>query len=134
MIRTTIRGMIKTFILLTLMVGTMTMGKISCTVLKTAANLVVLNDNIQVYNEQLYKTDEMTEEAERWIKERQEKFFNSQQTIVRIYSTSNGLVKLVMILWSLLTFIAICMMWLSIIMEIDRKGKRSHYKRSKGIA
>lgn len=76
----------------------------SLKVIKTAASLAALNDNIQYYNESARKTDEMTAEVEEWFQIRSEKYYHSEDALVRIYSNQNAFLKLII---AILAFLAI---------------------------
>lgn len=79
--------------LLCLVVGTVTVVQQSCKIVKVGANLMVLNDNASFYNESSRKTDEMTEEYLRNQAER-EKFYQSEDTVTRVFSNLPTFTKL----------------------------------------
>ena len=93
--RKELKKVVKILTFFCVLVGAITIWRTSLNVLKTAGRLFVLNDNISVYNEQYRKTDEMTAEAEKYFKEREENFYNSDDAVVRLYSNSNALLKVV---------------------------------------
>ncbi len=78
--------------ILVLIVGNFVIPKECQKITKTCANLIVLNDNIQFYNDSPVKTDAMTAEAKYWMSERQ-KIYDSQDSVIRTYSRQNALFK-----------------------------------------
>ena len=52
---------------------------------KTAWQLFVINDNIQYYQEQPRKTDEMTVDIIEEFKYREEKFYNSKYNLMKLH-------------------------------------------------
>lgn len=98
------RALINIGTLLIMLFGMISIFSISGKVLKTAANLIVLNDNIQYYNEQYRKTDAMTEKALEYMEERENNYYNSEDSIVRGFSNLNTLFKLFAILVALASY------------------------------
>lgn len=79
--------------LLCLVVGTVTVVQQSCKIVKVGANLMVLHDNANSYNKSEKKTDKMTEEfIVNQIK--REKFYQSEDTVTRVYSNLPTVTKL----------------------------------------
>ena len=96
-----LKKLVKILTFFCVLVGCVVLWRDSLKLLKTATELCIINDNIAVYNEQYYKTDDMTKHAKELYKEREEKFYNSDDIVVRIYSNSYGFIKLFFIVVAL---------------------------------
>lgn len=97
-IRITVTIVTLVFVLL----GVVKAEQICYKIAKTGASLMVLNDNAQFYNEQARKTDAMTDTFEAEKKERNEKFYQSEDLLIRVYSNLPAMVKLTIWFLSLL--------------------------------
>lgn len=102
-IRITVTIVTLVFVLL----GVVKAEQICYKIAKTGASLMVLNDNAQFYNEQARKTDAMTDTFEAERKERNEKFYQSEDLLIRVYSNLPALVKLAIWFLSLLLMLLI---------------------------
>lgn len=91
------QGILKIFIICSLLVGIVSLEMIALKVLKTAGDLAILNDNARFYNEQSVKTDRMTQEFLKNEAERQ-KIYNSDDSVVRIYSNSHAIIKFMVLI------------------------------------
>ncbi len=77
-----------------LLVGGIVVERASLTVVKTSAQLFIISDNIQFYNDSYVKTQKMTDEVREQFRLRQENFYESDDFVVRTFSNSFVLVKL----------------------------------------
>lgn len=96
-----LKKVVKILTFFCVLVGCLVLWRDSLKLLKTATELCIINDNIAVYNEQYRKTDVMTAEVKKLFEEREEKFYNSDDIVVRIYSNSCSFLKLFFIIVSL---------------------------------
>lgn len=90
--RKTMKLWLRILIIICVLVGAVRIEAASLTVVSTALNLVILNDNARLYNEQSKKTDEMTAEWHKNQEERQQ-YYNSSNFWIRTYSRSPVLIK-----------------------------------------
>lgn len=81
-----------TMTFLMLIFGTFVVLESSWKIIDTSIELVDINCQTQFYNEQVRITDEMTEEQEKLNEERQA-LYNSNDYVIRSFSTQNFLVK-----------------------------------------
>lgn len=93
--------------LLFVLLGVVKAEQICYKIAKTGASLMVLNNNAQFYNEQEQKTDAMTENFTAEKKERNEKFYQSEDLLIRVYSNLPALMKLAIWFLSLLLMLLI---------------------------
>ena len=121
------RIMVKILTILTLVIGTVTILQTNAKIIKTSGKLLVLHDNAAYYNEQYRNTDEMTEEYLADNAERQ-KIYNSEDTVVRVFSDSPTIIKMVVLVLALASFLLIPYMWFTLII---RELKRLAYKSRK---
>ncbi len=101
---------------LILIVGTICIIACANKIVTTAANLIVLNDNIQCYNEAARKTDEMTNQVEEYFAERSE-YYNSKDRLVHFFANLPTLVKALVLLITLATYLAVPAMWVILIIQ-----------------
>ena len=97
-IRITVTIVTLVFVLL----GVVKAEQICYKIAKTGASLMVLNDNAQAR-----KTDAMTDTFEAEKKERNEKFYQSEDLLIRVYSNLPAMVKLTIWFLSLLLMLLI---------------------------
>lgn len=97
------RALINLFTLALLLVGIATCHTNNVKVFQTASNLIVLNGNIQFYNEQVRKTDSMTAEAEKDFEARRA-IYNSEDFVIRTFSNQNALIKIAIISIAILSY------------------------------
>ncbi len=120
--------------ILILVVGTISTFQICSTVIRTGASLIVLRDNASYYNEQSRKTDEMTDAYNRNHEERQ-KFYNSEDPIIRGYSNSGTFAKILYLFLAIAMFPGLALVWIYVIFnvywELERKLKRRKRARIK---
>ena len=93
--------------LLFVLLGVVKAEQICYKISTTGASLMVLNNNAQFYNEQEQKTDAMTENFTAEKKERNEKFYQSEDLLIRVYSNLPALMKLAIWFLSLLLMLLI---------------------------
>lgn len=127
------RMVMKIFVICSVVVGVVVLEVASWKVFKTAVNLSALNSNARFYNEQSIKTDEMSEEYQANQKERQ-KFYNSDDVLVRFYSNSNVVAKIALWLATVLFLAAVPLsaVYLGFVWLIEKcqvKEKRRRLKR-----
>ena len=84
---------VKIFTLLSLIWMTIIVFLTSLTIFLTANKLIIINDNIDFYNESPRKTDSMTESVLEDFAAREE-LYNSNDIVVRLYSRSPLFLKL----------------------------------------
>lgn len=101
---------INILIVLIFVAGSSTITHTCAKVVDTAVSLIILNDNAQFYNEQPRKTDSMTEDYIENNKLRQE-FYNSEDTVIRVYSNMNILLKLFFLFVAVVLLFAIPLLW-----------------------
>ncbi len=109
--------------IIAMFVGSVKLLQSSVKVIATAAELLVIRDNVQFYNEQSRKTDAMTAEYHE-NETRRQGLYNSADNVVRNFSRGNILVKLFTLVGALLTFIMIPYMWFCHIIRALAKAKR----------
>lgn len=97
-----IRNTVTIVTLLLVILGAVKTEQICYKIAQTGASLMVLNDNARFYNEQKRKTDSMTDAFNEEKKERNEKFYQSEDPLVRSYSNLPSLPKLIIWFTSLL--------------------------------
>lgn len=114
---------------LVLIVGTLGTLKLSGKIVSTGVNLMVLSDNASYYNEQYFKTDEMTRAYEQNHKERM-KFYNSDDPVVKGYSNMWTLPKVISLLLALAMYPGVGLVWLYVLLNIYFKAEKK-YKRWK---
>lgn len=88
----TMKLWLRILIIICVLVGAVRIEAASLSIVSTALNLVILNDNARLYNEQSKKTDEMTAEWHKNQEERQQ-YYNSSNFWIRTYSRSPVLIK-----------------------------------------
>lgn len=118
-----VRTLVRLLTILILVVGTISTFQICSTVIRTGASLIVLRDNASYYNEQYRKTDEMTDAYNRNHEERQ-KFYNSEDPIIRGYSNSGTFAKILYLFLAIAMFPGIVLVWLYVIVNIYWELKR----------
>lgn len=122
-----VRTLARLLTILILVVGTIGTFQICSTVIRTGASLIVLRDNASYYNEQYRKTDEMTDAYNRNHEERQ-KFYNSEDPIIRGYSNSGTFAKILYLFLAIAMFPGLALVWVYIIFNVywklERKLKR----------
>lgn len=101
-------------------------------IISTAVNMTVLNDNIQFYNEQYRKTNEMTEEVQKDFEARNE-YYNSQDPMVHWFANLNSLLKLLVFVVALASYPMFLYMWVVLIAERVRRVK-ARKQRSRKVA
>lgn len=118
---------------LVLIVGTFGTLEVCGKVVETGANLIVLNDNASYYNEQYFKTDEMTRAYERNQAKRME-LYNSEDPIIRGYSNMWALPKLLCFFLAIAMYPGVCLVWIYVILNIYfkmlKKLKQQKHKKS----
>lgn len=101
---------------LLLIVGTISIISCANKIVSTAADLIVLNDNIRYYNDSPRKTDKMTDQCENYFAERA-KFYNSEDQIVHFFANLPTLVKALVLLVTIATYFAVPAMWVILIIQ-----------------
>lgn len=97
------RTLINLFTLALLLVGIATCHTNNVKIFQTASSLIVLNDNIQFYNEQSRKTDSMTADAEKDFEARRD-IYNSEDFVIRVFSNQNAVIKIAIIFLAILSY------------------------------
>lgn len=97
------RTLINLFTLALLLVGIATCHTNNVKIFQTASSLIVLNDNIQFYNEQSRKTDSMTADAEKDFEARRD-IYNSEDFVIRAFSNQNAVIKIAIIFLAILSY------------------------------
>lgn len=115
--------------LLCLIFGTCLVVHESYKIAKTGVHLMILNDNAQYYNENVRKTDGMTEEYLENNEMRQE-IYNSEDVVIRVFSNLPTLIKL--FVW-ILAMIAVpfvpFVLLINIVRQIFRIKRRCKQRR-----
>ena len=115
----------KTLAILSLLIMTLTtLFYCAPKVISTAAKMAVLNDNIQYYNEQYRKTDEMTEEVQKYFDARNE-YYNSQDTLVHWFANLNSLFKMLVSVVAIASYPMFLYMWTVLIATRVRRMRRA---------
>ena len=116
----------KTLAILSLLIMTLTtLFYCAPKVISTAAKMAVLNDNIQYYNEQYRKTDEMTEEVQKYFDARNE-YYKSQDTLVHWFANLKSLFKMLVVVAAMASYPMFLYMWTVLIvrrLRIRQSGK-----------
>lgn len=124
----TIKFLVNILTILALFLGSVVIVQNCCKIAKTGMNLMVLNDNIQFYNEQERKTDNMTEEAKYYFSERQ-KIYDSEDCVVRTFSNLNTVMKVIAFLISILMIPMILFMWFYHVLRMVYRYRKKRAKR-----
>lgn len=93
-------------------------------ILITAINMAIIRENILFYNEQEVKTSQMTREVEFFFREREEKFYKSDDPLVRGFANLPGLVKALVVILMIALVAVIGYIWIYIPLYIYRWKKR----------
>lgn len=80
-------------------------------ILITAINMAIIRENILFYNEQEVKTSQMTREVEFFFREREEKFYKSDDPLVRGFANLPGLIKSLVVVLLIATNAIIASIW-----------------------
>lgn len=83
-------------------------------ILITAINMAIIRENILFYNEQEVKTSQMTREVEFFFREREEKFYKSDNPLVRGFANLPGLIKSLVVVLLIATNAIIASIWIYI--------------------
>ncbi len=83
-------------------------------ILITAINMAIIRENILFYNEQEVKTSQMTREVEFFFREREEKFYKSDDPLVRGFANLPGLIKSLVVVLLIATNAIIASIWIYI--------------------
>ena len=83
-------------------------------ILITAINMTIIRENILFYNEQEVKTSQMTREVEFFFREREEKFYKSDDPLVRGFANLPGLIKSLVVVLLIATNAIIASIWIYI--------------------
>lgn len=121
----------RTLALLMLFVGTFACINFANKIICTATNMAILNDNIQFYNDQYRKTDEMTEEVKYYITERETKYYNSDDQTVYWFANLPTLFKVIIAALACTTYPICIYMWTMLIIMSARKIKRMNDKQKR---
>ncbi len=120
-------------VILSIIVGSIAIIQSTPKVVKTFAEMAVIHDNIVFAQEHNDHEDDAY-----WQNIREEKYYNSDDTLVRTFSRSNIVVKLVWTLGSILAIPAIIIMYAYVIYNIimmiiksNRKAKNRQTKRNR---
>lgn len=113
--------------------GSFYLLKVVCPkVIYTGCSLIVLHDNTDFYNEQSRKTDAMTSEQEKENQERNDNFYQSEDSIIRTYSNMNAFFKIVLLFLALFAYLLIPLMWIGQILRFVRVTTRRIRKSREG--
>lgn len=93
-------------------------------ILITAINMAIIRQNILFYNEQEVKTSQMTREVEFFFREREEKFYKSDDPLVRGFANLPGLIKALVVTLMIALIAVIGYIWIYIPLYIYRWKKR----------
>lgn len=88
-----IRTTVTIVTLLCILLGTGMIEKACWKAVATGTNLMILNYEVRSYNEQLYKTDAMTDKYNE-ITEKRNTFYQSEDTVIRVFSNLPTIPKL----------------------------------------
>lgn len=83
-------------------------------ILITAINMAIIRENILFYNEQEVKTSQMTREVEFFFREREEKFYKSDDPLVRGFANLPGLIKSLVVVLLIAINAIIASIWIYI--------------------
>lgn len=121
----------KTLAILSLFIMTLaTLCHYAPKVISTATEMAILHDNIQFYNEQYMKNNEMTEEVKEYFEARA-KYYNSQDPIVRWFANLNSLLKLLVFVVAIASYPAYLYMWIILIATKIREARIKKQQRRK---
>ncbi len=125
-----VRTLITIVTLLCLLLGTCTVVRESWKIVKTGVMLIELNNNATDYNEAQIKTNQMTEEYLENQAER-EKFYQSEDTVIRVYSNFPTIVKLLVLLLAIYAIPGVpFMVLLYVVREVYATRKRSKRRKA----
>lgn len=97
--------------ILVLVMGTIGTVEVANKVIVTAVNLAAHNDNIRYYNEADRKTNEWTEQVLEEFEAR-EAYYESEDMLVRVYSTSPTVLKVLGVFLAIALYPALVWMWI----------------------
>lgn len=123
-----IRNIVRLLAVLLIVIGSIYTVQVCNKVVVTGLQLIVLRDNASYYNEQYFKTDEMTEAYNQNHAKRQE-LYNSEDSIVRGYSNLGSITKALAWIAAVMMYPGICLVWLYIIMNVIFKLERTFKRR-----
>lgn len=98
-------------------------------ILITAINMAIIRQNILFYNEQEVKTSQMTREVEFFFREREEKFYKSDDPLVRGFANLPGLIKALVVILIIALVAIIGYIWIYIPLYIFRWRKMRRRRR-----
>mgnify|MGYP007080864088 FL=1 len=102
---------VKILTFIVLFCGTIAVFNTSNKILKTSWELFKISDNINYYNEQSYKTDNMTDAVMEQFNERSERFYHSNDSTVRWFSNLNTVLKFLVVIVMIFAQPAMIYMW-----------------------
>lgn len=119
----------KIFGILTLVIGTIILSNVSIEVIKTSVLLSNYTGYISDYNQTPVKTDAMTKEYVE-VNELREAIYNSDNVVVRTFSTQHTLVKMVGLVAAIAYIPVISLVWmrvfvLNVVNPLRRKRRKS---------
>lgn len=118
-------------LLIALIMTSMRVVQFSANTIVTAIELAGINDSIRFYNEQSVKTDAMTENCEELFKLRQEKFYNSENLWIRLFSNMNWFLKVCITLISIFMIFVTGCLWTVLIVLCIKLFKRILLKKKR---
>lgn len=118
-----LRAIIALMTFVALLLGTGVIITASNKIIGTSAKLIALHDNASFYNEQVIKTDDMTEGYLENHNERLE-IYNSEDVVVRTFSNQNFFVKTAILFVALAMYPVMLLVWVSQISNCVYKVKR----------
>lgn len=128
-----LRAIIALMTFVALLLGTGVIITASNKIIGTSAKLIALHDNASFYNEQVIKTDDMTEGYLENHNERLE-IYNSEDVVVRTFSNQNFIVKTAILFVALAMYPVMLLVWIfqakTCIYRVRRKVKRYKQERA----
>ena len=118
------RNLAKLITLLLMIVGTITIIKVANKITWTSFELIGYNFDTQFYNENLRKTDSMTDNYTNHVMVKRNAIYNSDEVIVKWFANLPGIIKFLGIIIAIAMYPLIMWYWLCVIVVLTKKGRR----------
>lgn len=118
------RRLVTIVTLLVLMIGSINLIELANKIVKVSVDLILIRDDIEFYNENSRKTDNMTECTEKLMQERNEKYYQSEDWQIKTFSNMFWGLKIIILMAMLSMYIMIPYMWIRVIAFFIRRYRR----------
>ena len=118
------RNLAKLITLLLMIVGTITIIKVANKITWTSFELIGYNFDTQFYNENLRKTDSMTDNYTNHVMVKRNAIYNSDDVIVKWFANLPGIIKFLGTIIAIAMYPLIMWYWLCVIVVLTKKERR----------